>query len=129
MDAELAEMIYANPAAARRVLDAIDARDSLATFCGMIEIPGAPVDGDEDRDDLSYQFARLPQALHHRLLIHKLEAVDRGEIKRLMVFMPPGSAKSTYASVIFPVWFMGRSRARNVITATSGNGNITIRQQ
>lgn len=33
-----------------------------------------------------------PQA-HHRLLIEKLEAVERGEITRLMVMMPPGAAK------------------------------------
>jgi hypothetical protein len=36
---------------------------------------------------------------HHRLLIDELEALSRGETDRLMVLMPPGSAKSTYASV------------------------------
>lgn len=90
------------------------ARDSLYDFCGMIEIPGAPVEEQEDDEG----GIRRPQAAHHRLLIDKLEAVERGEIRRLMVFMPPGSAKSTYASVIFPVWFMGREKRRNVIVAT-----------
>jgi predicted phage terminase large subunit-like protein len=47
-------------------------------------------------------------ATHHRLLIEHLEAVERGEISRLMIWMPPGSAKSTYVSVLFPPWFMGR---------------------
>src|SRR5258708_4170482 len=41
-------------------------------------------------------------APHHRLLIDRLERVARGEIKRLAVFMPPGSAKSTYGSILFP---------------------------
>ena len=41
-------------------------------------------------------------AAHHRLLMQKLESVACGEIDRLMVLMPPGSAKSTYASIIFP---------------------------
>jgi hypothetical protein len=41
-------------------------------------------------------------AAHHRLLIDRLERVARGEIKRLAVFMPPGSAKSTYGSILFP---------------------------
>jgi predicted phage terminase large subunit-like protein len=45
---------------------------------------------------------------HHRLLIEKLEAITRGDIQRLMVWMPPGSAKSTYASVLFPPYYMGR---------------------
>jgi predicted phage terminase large subunit-like protein len=41
-------------------------------------------------------------------LITKLEAVARGEIERLAVFMPPGSAKSTYASILFPPWAMAQ---------------------
>ena len=46
---------------------------------------------------------------HHALLIEKLEAVVRGELNRLMVWMPPGSAKSTYASILFPPYFMGHN--------------------
>lgn len=57
-------------------------------------------------------------ARHHELLISKLEAVERGEIKRLMVFMPPGSAKSTYASVVFPAWYLGRNPDRAVLAAS-----------
>ena len=48
-------------------------------------------------------------AAHHKLLIEHLEAVERRQIERLMVWMPPGSAKSTYTSVLFPPWFMGRN--------------------
>lgn len=44
----------------------------------------------------------------------------RGSIPRLMVFMPPGSAKSTYGSVLFPPWFMGRNPQKNIITASYG---------
>lgn len=94
------------------------ARRSLAAFCNMIEIPGAPVEEqDEAFDDAGAGITR-PLAKHHQLLVEKLEAVERGDILRLMVFMPPGSAKSTYASVVFPVWFMGRKKRRNVICAT-----------
>src|SRR6185437_7783738 len=57
-------------------------------------------------------------AAHHRLLIEKLEAVESGKIARLMVFMPPGSAKSTYASILFPPWFLGRNPGLSVIGAS-----------
>lgn len=57
-------------------------------------------------------------AAHHKLLIQKLEAVERGEIKRLMIFMPPGSAKSTYGSVLFPSWYLGRNKDKSVIAAS-----------
>ena len=94
-----------------------DARESLEAFCASIEIPGAPVDPADEACD-AFEPVHGSLAAHHRLLIRKLAAVERGEIRRLMVFMPPGSAKSTYASVVFPVWFMGRKPRRNVIVAT-----------
>jgi predicted phage terminase large subunit-like protein len=37
---------------------------------------------------------------------------------RLMVFMPPGSAKSTYCSVLFPAWFIGQDWGGNVLAAS-----------
>ncbi len=57
-------------------------------------------------------------ARHHRLLIGELERVERGELDRLMVFMPPGSAKSTYASVLFPAWWFCRHPRSAVIAAS-----------
>src|SRR6478609_4764246 len=57
-------------------------------------------------------------ARHHRLLIEKLEAVACGDIKRLAVFMPPGSAKSTYASKLFPAWLLQRHPTANILAAS-----------
>lgn len=55
---------------------------------------------------------------HHKLLLSRLEAVERGEVTRLMVLMPPGSAKSTYASTLFPAWYMARHPTHAVIAAS-----------
>ncbi len=54
-------------------------------------------------------------AAHHRLLLWELEAISRGEFDRLMVLMPPGSAKSTYASILFPAWWFGQHPSSSVI--------------
>jgi predicted phage terminase large subunit-like protein len=78
------------------MLDRRNARRSFQTFIEYLDIGFAP-------------------AAHHRLLIGALEAVERGEIDRLMVLMPPGSAKSTYASQLFPPWFMGRNPQASVL--------------
>lgn len=56
-------------------------------------------------------------AAHHRLLIKELEKVARGETARLAIFMPPGSAKSTYTSVLFPPWVLASSPC-NIIAAS-----------
>lgn len=47
--------------------------------------------------------------------MQELEAVECGAVERLMILMPPGSAKSTYASVLFPPWFMGRNEQMSVL--------------
>src|ERR1039458_7428538 len=49
-----------------------------------------------------------PPAHHHEWLCKELEAVERGETMQLLISMPPGSAKSTYGSHLFPAWYMGR---------------------
>lgn len=49
-----------------------------------------------------------PPALHHEFLISHMEMVHRKEILRLAISMPPGAAKSSYASVRFPAWHLGR---------------------
>src|SRR3981081_3617317 len=57
-------------------------------------------------------------AAHHRLLIDRLERVVRGEIKRLAVFMPPGSAKSPYGSSLCPPYVMANVPNRAILRAS-----------
>lgn len=57
-------------------------------------------------------------AAHHRLLLDALTDVTEGRTDRLMVLMPPGSAKSTYASVVFPPWFLARHPHAEIIAAS-----------
>jgi hypothetical protein len=57
-------------------------------------------------------------ALHHRLICSELEALARCKIKRLMILAPPGSAKTTYASRLFPAWYFA-FRPRSSIIAVS----------
>ena len=76
------------------------------------------------REDLAcYAVAVYPNfelAAHHRLIVDKLEAVERGEISRLMIFMPPRHGKSLLGTQIFPAWFLGRNPDRSIITACYG---------
>jgi predicted phage terminase large subunit-like protein len=60
-------------------------------------------------------------AAHHKLLIHKLQAIADGRAskRKLMVLMPPGSAKSTYASNLFPAWFLAQRSNLRVIAASN----------
>src|SRR5690348_5360737 len=57
-------------------------------------------------------------ASHHHRIADKLEAVERGEIDRLMIFMPPRHGKSELASRRFPAWCLGRNPRRQIIAAS-----------
>lgn len=65
---------------------------------------------------------QLP-ARHHQLLIRELEDIASGKNDRLMVFMPPGSAKSTYTSILFPAWLLAR-KPNTAIIAASHTGEL-----
>lgn len=66
----------------------------------------------------AYQWPQYKDAHHHRLIARHLEAVERGEITRLMITMPPRHGKSMLASEFFPAWYMGRNPDHYVVTAT-----------
>jgi hypothetical protein len=66
----------------------------------------------------SYTNPLYEAAGHHRRICEKLEAVERGEIDRLMIFMPPRHGKSELASKRFPAWCLGRNPQRQIIAAS-----------
>ena len=86
--------------AAEIVLQRRKARQSFTDYCEYIE-------PDE------------PPAAHHRKLCEKLQDIEDGKLNNLMVFMPPGSAKSTYGSVRFPTHYLGRFPNKDLIQASN----------
>jgi len=57
-------------------------------------------------------------AAHHKALLSELEAISRGQNDRLMILMPPGSAKSTYASILFPAWWFVQHPRSSILAAS-----------
>lgn len=56
-----------------------------------------------------------------KVWIPALEAIERGEITKLCVIAPPGHAKSTYHSIIFPTWYIGRHYNATLIGITTAD--------
>ena len=57
-------------------------------------------------------------AVHHQRIAEKLEAVERGEVDRLMLILPPRHGKSELASKRFPAYYLGRHPDRQFIAAS-----------
>ena len=63
-------------------------------------------------------YPRFELAPHNRRIIDALEAVERGEIDRLILTLPPRHGKSLIASQLFPAWYLGRHPDRSIIAAS-----------
>ena len=66
------------------------------------------------------------QGYHHKIYAEKLDRVAKGELKRLIVNMPPRHTKSEFASHLFPAFFMGRHPKAKLIQTTH-TGELSIR--
>ena len=91
-------------------------RQTLAEFSQAIDVPGKPAT--DEPDEWLFKPVETVAAAHHVLLMDTLDKVLTREIPNLMVFMPPGSAKSTYASVVFPAYAMGKKPGTKIILAS-----------
>jgi predicted phage terminase large subunit-like protein len=52
---------------------------------------------------------------HHTIMAEAFERVARGELKRLIINMPPRHTKSEFASYLFPSWFLGLYPEKKII--------------
>ena len=133
--------------AAKELLWLDRAQSSVLNFAGSVDIPGQPLIDEGDDKDPEYdpkceKFKPITNGLakHHILLLKELDKVidyiawkhfnddeagrriEHQQHDRTMVFMPPGSAKSTYASVVTPAYAMGRLPGLKTMLASYATG-------
>lgn len=95
MVAELRDLIARDPDGVRAQLS----RDNLIVFTRRL-------------------FPAYRAAPHHWRIAQALEAIERGDIDRLVLTVPPRHGKSTLASINFPAWFLGRNPDSRIIAAS-----------
>lgn len=86
--------------AATELLKRVEAQESLIAFT-------------------EYTFPRYRTAPHHRTIAEQLERIERGEIDRLMLLVPPRHGKSELASKRLPAWFLGRQPHKQFISVSA----------
>lgn len=77
-------------------------------FAEYVDVPGRPMEDEPEDGEIVLQGAETLLAEHHKMILKEVEACFLKEGGRLMIFMPPGSAKSTYGSVVAPAYLMGK---------------------
>ena len=81
------------------------------------------------KDFLSFVKCMWPdfvEGSHHRHIADKFNKLATGEIKRLIVNMPPRHTKSEFASYLLPSWMVGREPKLKIIQTTH-NSELAVR--
>ncbi len=84
--------------AATELLKRRQARRNLLSFC-------------------QYTFPEYQPATHLIALSDALESIERGELRRLIVLMPPRHGKSELISLRFPCWYLAKNSKNQVVQA------------
>jgi predicted phage terminase large subunit-like protein len=113
------------------------ARASLIEFSQSIIIPGIPnlAEMHDEEDPLTgklinnlegipWQFKPVESqiALHHALMMNHIQRTMLTPRGRGMIFAPPGTAKSTYASVLGSSWYMGKFPGSQILLGSYATG-------
>lgn len=114
-----------------------NARASLIEFSQSIIIPGIPnlaeMRDEEDpitgrlinnQEGIPWQFKAVESqiALHHALMMNHIQRIMLTPRGRGMIFAPPGTAKSTYASVLGSSWYMGKFPGSQILLGSYATG-------
>jgi hypothetical protein len=110
----------------RDVKRRVRCRTSLHSFAANIDVPTAPDSALElDEDLFGPAAAYMPR--HHAAILATCERTITRPFGRALIMAPPGSAKSSYVSVVAPPWAMGRQRNQRIIL-TSYASTLAYRQ-
>ena len=66
-------------------------------------------------DFVKHAWPAFIEGAHHKTMAEAFERVARGELKRLIINMPPRHTKSEFASYLLPAWFLGQYPDKKVI--------------
>lgn len=102
----------------REILRRRRAQESLHSYALSVQIPLSPNMPMDTLDEDLYGPARFLMPLHIATMLDVLQRTVSRPMGRAMIMMPPGSAKSSYTSVLLPTWVMGKIPKSRLITAS-----------
>jgi len=67
---------------------------------------------------VKHMWPEFVEGYHHKIIAEKFNKLATGEIKRLIVNMPPRHTKSEFASNYLPAWMIGKNPKLKIIQTT-----------
>ena len=85
----------------------------------ILELLDTAKEREKCRDDflyfVKYMWPAFIEGRHHQIMAAAFKRIVDGELKRLIVNMPPRHTKSEFASYLLPAWFLGQYPDKKVI--------------
>ena len=117
-----------NPKALSQVRDLPDIEDKREVLV-LLEEFEEEVKKELARDSFlgftRYVWPAFIEGRHHKVVANAFERVVNGDLKRLIINMPPRHTKSEFASYLLPAWFLGQYPDRKVIQ-TSHTAELSV---
>ena len=67
---------------------------------------------------VKHMWPEFVEGSHHKIISEKFNKLATGEIKRLIINMPPRHTKSEFASTLLPAWMIGKHPDLKIIQST-----------
>ena len=99
-------------------LDTLPPGEKREILILLDELADARVRAEANDDFLAFVKEVWPAFIegnHHRVMADAFNRIASGELKRLIINMPPRHTKSEFASHLFPAWYLGKFPDRKVI--------------
>ena len=84
-----------------------DQREVLDLLEDLEEANKKEVAREEFLGFVKYVWPAFIEGRHHKVIAKAFERVIKGDLKRLIINMPPRHTKSEFASYLLPAWFFG----------------------
>ena len=96
--------------------------DQLKKYANLLDRASALTQSEKAKEDfMTYTKMVWPEFIngrHHRIMAEKFNRLAKGELKRLIVNMPPRHTKSEFGSYLLPSWLMGRNPRLKIMQTT-----------
>jgi len=99
--------------------------NSIEPFINLKDLLEQKVNQQSNTDFLTFVRMLAPMLVsdwkmgrHIEVISNKLQDLENGKLKRLMVFLPPRSSKSVICSKLFPAWYIGRNPKHEILTVS-----------
>lgn len=111
-------MQYLDPDTLKKIIPKLPLQEQAAALSILDELNRRKTKTKSQMDFLAYVKHVWPGFIHgkhHSIMAKAFERVTAGELKRLIINMPPRHTKSEFASYLLPSWFLGKYPTKKVI--------------